>query len=136
MNWQAVSAAATFFAALVALGLGVWPILKEKRRRERKATMLRRQLLTQLSLIEDVLHKRIATPCAYEYDWVVDALEVLWGQADLLEEDEFASVCGVMGRLIPLKNATLASAQAQTMMALVHQTPDILAQRLVRKPYL
>ena len=140
MDWNALagigsigSAIATLLAALVALVLGVWPIWQERKHRYRKANILRIQMRTQFSLVRDVLDLRMTSPGAYDFDSPHDILEILWNQADILEEDEYESVSRSVGRLVSIRDTVVDSAEAANLKQLIDQTSDILTQHISKK---
>jgi hypothetical protein len=140
MDWNALagigsigSAIATFLAALVALVLGVWPIWQERKHRYRKANILRIQMRTQFSLVRDVLNLRMTSPGAYHFDRPRDTLEILWNQADLLEDDEYESVSRSVGRLVSIRDTVVDPVEAANLKQLIDQTSDILTQHISKK---
>lgn len=140
IDWNALagiggigSAIATFLAVLIALVLGVWPIWQERKHHYRKAIIIRGQILAQFSLVQDVLTLRMTSPAAYDFDKPRNTLEILWNQADLLEEDEYESVARSVGRLVSIRDTVVDPVEAANLKQLIDQTSDILTKHLSKK---
>lgn len=88
---------------------------------------------TQFSLVRDVLDLRMTSSGGYNFDRPRDTLEILWNQADILEEDEYESVSRSVGRLVSIRDTVVDPVEAANLKQLIDQTSDILTKHLSRK---
>jgi len=126
-NWDALSAISTFLAVLVALGLGLWPILNLRRKEKKQAGFVRQQVYTQLSAIQPHLASRNTSlpPVALR---AIHALESLWAKAHLLEVEEFQALGRTVTALIPHRDGWGFSAdQASPLFNQAFETRKLLA---------
>ncbi len=130
INWTAVSAIITAFAVLVALFLGLWPIVKGVRKDRAQAQLLRHQIYSQLSLIQPHIMDR-HTPIPEAARIAIRLLEALWQQARLLNTEEFEAVSSIISALIPHRDGWgLTAREVFPLYNSVYQTRQLLAKRL------
>ena len=135
MNWSALSAIGTIFAAgamliaaAVALFLGLWPAWKDRRQRQANASILRVQLLTQLRMIESQIGPRSHPLDVMERE-AFDSLQSLWMQAGILEPTELRMInrCGKV--LMTFRNRPRVNKQlVNFVQVLINQTCKALEE--------
>ncbi len=130
INWTAVSAIITAFAVLVALFLGLWPIVKGVRKDRAQAQLLRHQIYSQLSLIQPHILDR-HTPIPEVARIAIQALEALWQQAHLLNTEEFEAVSSIISVLNPHRDDWgLTAGEVFPLYNSVYLMRQLLAKRL------
>ena len=127
MNWEAISALATFTAVLVAL----WPIWRDELRRRAQARNLRVRLLAQLTVLRLAVSKRFTTtasggptaaPLSDREAEPIRILETLMAQTEILEPEEHGLVAAAYVNLAALRALPrIESGAARNVMAVIDQ---------------
>lgn len=132
MNWEAVSALATFLAVLVAL----WPIFGGELRRRKQARNLRVRLLIHLTHLRPAIARRFtatatgpwtSSPLTGPEAEPIIILEALLAQAHVLEAEEHDLVAAAYANLVLARTAPkIEPDTARNILTLVDQTIERL----------
>ena len=121
-----VLAAMTLMTCGVALALGIFPHVLERRRAHLRAAFLRAQLLHQLSILPQFLHVR-DRPLALEYREILDEWCRLAQHAALLEIEEWTSVLRTQALLMTARNRpSFTKRESRVAQQYIDQTASVL----------
>ncbi|WP_447985773.1 hypothetical protein [Nitrospira sp. Nam74] len=121
-----VLTAMTFMACGVALALGIFPQILERRRAHVRAAFLRAQLLHQLSILPQFLHVR-DRPLALEHREILDEWCRLAQHAALLEIEEWTSVLRTQALLMTARNRpSFTKRESRVAQQSIDQTASVL----------